>query len=139
MNIDAGITNKILVSKYLNNQNMQAKQCIEGKIVNPKTNRCVKIDGRIGKALLNSKQPKMQSLLNLAKIAVRLKLAIKQRQDPEDKAELQRVMAVLGEDNFKAYVRHELLIHKAVEKTATKKQLQELENLEKHFKTKVLF
>jgi hypothetical protein len=36
----------------LSNSKMTTKTCPPGKIVNPATNRCVKIDGKIGKAIL---------------------------------------------------------------------------------------
>jgi hypothetical protein len=33
----------------------KSKECPKGKIINPKTNRCVKVDGAIGKKILSGK------------------------------------------------------------------------------------
>ena len=40
---------------------MAPKDCPPGKILNPKTNRCVKIDGKIGKQILAEKKEKSKS------------------------------------------------------------------------------
>jgi hypothetical protein len=41
---------------------MPTKDCPPGKILNPATNRCVKVDGKIGKALLKSAKPASKSV-----------------------------------------------------------------------------
>lgn len=37
------------------------KECPQGKILNPKTNRCVKVDGKVGKAIAQAKNDSVKS------------------------------------------------------------------------------
>jgi len=46
-----------------------ANKCIEGKILNPKTGRCVKIDGRIGKSILKKVKSRSKTLKEFTGLA----------------------------------------------------------------------
>lgn len=63
---------------------MNNKICPLGKILNPKTNRCVLINGKIGKQLMNIKKPKRLSIEDKAKVLMlsnKIQQLIKNKQD----------------------------------------------------------
>ena len=52
------------------------KECPPGKIINPLTNRCVKIDGKIGKAILATLKPAAKKSVSAEKPASKWQLIV---------------------------------------------------------------